>query len=158
LPRHAPPGRLNCLVATCVFAAFLFSIAPEVLGAAAKVDFAKDIQPIFEKNCYECHGAEKDKSGLRLHEKSAALKGGDNGKLLIPGDSKNSLLIHVVEGTDPNIAKMPQKRDPLTTDQIKVLRTWIDEGANWPDATANQGASATEHWAFKAPVRPTPPA
>src|SRR4051812_10016500 len=48
------------------------------------IDFAKDIQPIFSTSCYECHGPDKQKAGLRLDDKQAALKGGDSGPLLIP--------------------------------------------------------------------------
>ena len=51
-----------------------FLLAPALL--AGDVDFVRDVRPIFEKHCYECHGAKKQKSGLRLDVKSAAFKGG----------------------------------------------------------------------------------
>src|ERR1043165_7497783 len=59
-------------------------------GAPGQVDFARDIQPILSKFCYECHGPEKQKGGLRLDQKAAALKGGDSGPLLVPGKSVES--------------------------------------------------------------------
>ena len=71
-----------------LFALCLLGLAEVISGAEApklpepaarKVDFAKDIQPIFEKTCYECHGTEKQKAGLRLDQKAVALKGGDTG-------------------------------------------------------------------------------
>src|SRR5690348_399905 len=65
-------------------------------SAGRPVDFARDVQPILTNNCYECHGPLKQKGGLRLDEKAAALRGRDSGPLLIPGQSSNSLLILAV--------------------------------------------------------------
>ncbi len=124
---------------------------------AAKVDFAKEIQPILEKSCVECHGPQKAKSSLRVDLKADALKGGDTGALLVAGDASKSLLIQVVEGTHAEISRMPKKRDPLTPEQIALLRKWIEQGADWPDAAATEDARL-KHWAFKAPTRPELPA
>src|SRR5262245_24551768 len=122
-----------------------------------KVDFAKDIQPILEKNCFECHGPEKQKSGLRLDRKADALKGGDNGALLVAGNSAKSLIIQAVEGTHAEIGRMPKKRDPLPATQIALLRAWIDQDAEWPDSRPQTPGSGLKHWAFKPPVRPAIP-
>src|SRR2546430_554515 len=54
-------------------------------AAARQISFLKDIQPILTNSCYECHGPEKQKAGLRLDQKEAALKGGDTGPLLVSG-------------------------------------------------------------------------
>src|SRR4051812_24304466 len=66
-------------------------------GAAAEpdrsVDFAKEIQPIFEAHCYACHGPEQQKNGLRLDSRAAALAGGDSGPAILPGNSSKSRLI-----------------------------------------------------------------
>ncbi len=65
--------------------------------AAAPVDFVRDVRPIFEKHCYECHGEKKQKSGLRLDVKAAALRGGDeHGPDIIAGKAKESPLIRMV--------------------------------------------------------------
>ena len=128
-------------------------------SAARPVDFIKDIQPILSKQCYECHGAEKKKGSLRLDQKTGALKGGDSGPLLVAGNSAESLLVQAVSGTRADLAQMPKKRDPLTPEQIGLIRAWIDQGANWPDSAAVANAKDWhKHWAFKAPVRPNPPA
>ena len=124
---------------------------------AANVDFAKEIQPILQKSCVECHGPQKAKSSLRLDLKADALKGGDTGALLVAGDAGKSLLIQVVEGTHAEISRMPKKRDPLTPEQIALLRKWIEQGADWPDVAATEDARL-KHWAFKAPARPELPA
>jgi hypothetical protein len=126
-------------------------------AATRKIDFVKDVQPILEKTCYECHGPEKQKAGLRLDQKAAALKGGESGPLLLPGKSAESLLIQAVAGTKDDLARMPKKRDPLTDEQIALLRAWIDQGADWPEIAVANAKDWRTHWAFKAPVRPKIP-
>src|SRR5262249_42128254 len=106
---------------------------------------------------YECHGPEKQKAGLRLDQKAAALKGGDSGPLVVGGKSAESLLIQAVMGNKEDIARMPKKRDPLSDEQIALLRAWIDQGADWPEAAVGNGKDWHSHWAFKAPVRPHVP-
>src|SRR5262249_18514697 len=103
-------------------------------AASRKIEFRRDIQPIFAANCYSCHGPAKQKSDLRLDRKALALRGGAEGPVLVPGDSASSPLIQRVAGIDPD-AVMPPKGDRLSTEQIATLRAWIDQGANWPDET-----------------------
>lgn len=100
--------------------------------AAKQVDFAADIRPIFEQSCLRCHGPERPKSRFRLDNHESALKGGAQGVDIIPGDSANSPLIHNVARLDADMAMPPEgKGDPLTTEQIALLRAWIDQGAAW---------------------------
>jgi hypothetical protein len=136
-------------------ALFCFACA-EIHAAAPKVEFAKDILPILEKKCFECHGPQKQKSGLRLDRKADAFKGGDTGKLLIAGNSAASLLLQVVAGTHAEIARMPKKREPLSVEQVAKIKAWIDQGADWPEAAVTS-KDPRNHWAFKAPVRPILP-
>ena len=151
-PKDFAPGFCLALMA------FLFaSGADAATEANRKVDFSKDILPILEKNCFACHGPEKQKAGLRLDQKTGAFKGGETGPLLVARDSAKSLLIQVVEGRHKEIARMPNKRDPLAPAQIARLRAWIDQGADWPESVAADAKSKLDHWAFKAPTRPTPP-
>ena len=128
-------------------------------AASHQVDFVKEIQPILSNTCYECHGTLKQKGGLRLDEKATALKGGDSGALLVPGKGAESLLLLAVTGSKEDLARMPKKKDPLTPEQIGLLRAWIDQGATWPDsAIAAHRKNWRQHWAFKPPVRPKIPA
>ena len=128
--------------------------------AARPVDFEKDIHPIFQKACISCHGPESQKNGFRLDIREAALKGGEGQKDILPGDSANSPLVKYVAGLEPDML-MPPKGERLTPEQIGLIRAWIDQGANWPDAlagTANTAvANAQNHWAYK-PVACPPPA
>lgn len=121
------------------------------------VGFVEDIQPIFASACYDCHGPAKQKGGLRLDARSAALRGGDSGTAIVPGNGAGSLLVHAVAGVSEALEQMPQEADPLSSEQIALIRTWIDQGAEWPDSAAGDGEVVSSHWAFKAPVRPEVP-
>jgi mono/diheme cytochrome c family protein len=98
------------------------------------VTYATDIKPLFEKSCVKCHGAEKPKARLRLDSLEGTLKGGEDGKVVLPSDSANSILIHnVAHAGDPDGYMPPPKNraniGPLTKEQIGLLRAWIDQGA-----------------------------
>jgi len=100
-------------------------------AANRKVDFRKDIQPVFEKHCVRCHGAEKQEAGLRLDSRDEALNGGDSGPAWAAGDSASSLLVQLVAGVDPDVV-MPPDGEALSAEKIGLLRAWIDQGAVWP--------------------------
>ena len=95
------------------------------------VTYDADIKPIFEKSCFKCHGAEKQKGKLRLDSLSAAKKGGEDGDVLSAGKSEKSRLVHSVARILDDDDNMPPegKGDPLTKDQIGLIRAWIDQGA-----------------------------
>jgi mono/diheme cytochrome c family protein len=123
--------------------------------AEKKADFAADIQPLFKKNCFSCHGSEAQESGLRLDQKKRALDGGDHGKVIVPGKSAESRLVHLIAGLDEETGLMPPDGmgTPLTPAEIGLVRAWIDQGANWPDSA--DAAAGSDHWAFQ-PVRRHP--
>ena len=112
-------------------------------AATKQVDYVADVKPILKDRCWSCHGADKQKGKLRLDGKAEALKGGDSGVAIKAGDSANSLLIQVVVGSHPDIDIMPPKGDPLTAEQVGILRAWIDQGVQWPDAEATAPAPTT---------------
>ena len=123
---------------------------------AKKIDFVKDVQPIFESKCLSCHGVKKQESAYRLDHKASAMRGGDIGRAIVPRKSAESPLIRYVAGLDPDI-KMPPEGERLAAEQIAILRAWIDQGADWPDSASIELKSrGADHWAFKAPVRPNP--
>lgn len=93
------------------------------------VSFEKDIRPIFEKSCFKCHGPEKKKGDLRLDSLEATLKGGENGPNVIKGDSAKSTLVHTIARLTEDEAMPPEgKGEPLTKEQVGLVRTWIDQG------------------------------
>jgi mono/diheme cytochrome c family protein len=115
--------------------------------AQTTVDFVRDIQPIFQANCVQCHGATKASGFLRLDAKQIALK------VITPGNARESRLLQRIlgEGGQP---RMPMGGEPLPAAQIELLRKWIDEGAQWPDAAS---VKIDQHWAFVKPERPAVP-
>jgi mono/diheme cytochrome c family protein len=143
----------------CAVASAAGPIDPSTLppSAGQQIDFVKDVQPIFAKSCYGCHGAQKHKSGYRLDVKSIALKGGDIGGAIVPGKGADSPLIHYVAGVDADMV-MPPKGERLSPEQVGILRAWIDQGAMWPDsADAAKVKDKADHWAFKPATRPAVP-
>ena len=124
----------HSLVSNRLLLASLVLIGASLISRANGDDapkYAADIQPLFKKNCYSCHGSEKTESGLRLDRKADALAGGDSGKVIVPGDAAASTLIKLVSGKDPDRI-MPPNGEKLTTKQIDALKKWIDDGADWP--------------------------
>lgn len=94
------------------------------------VTFAKDIKPLFEKACFNCHGAEKQKAKLRVDSIEAIKKGSENGEIIVVGKSDRSSLVHTVSGLVEDMIMPPEgKADPLTKEQIGLIRAWIDQGA-----------------------------
>jgi hypothetical protein len=114
------------------------------------IDFARDVRPLLEQHCWSCHSGELQESGLRLDRRAALLTGGDLGKVVVPGDSAASRLIHYVAGTDPD-QRMPPDEDPLPDEAIGVLRAWIDQGCVWPKSEDAPEEKNT-HWAYQ-PLR-----
>ena len=116
-------------------------ITPSARAEEKKVDFVKDVQPILAASCVKCHGADpkgkKPKGKYDLTTKEATLKGGEHKDDVIPGKAEKSLfyttLLAAVGSGDDEVGRMPYKKDPLPADQIKILKDWIDQGANWPD-------------------------
>jgi hypothetical protein len=120
-----------------------------VSALAAPVDFVREVRPIFQKHCYDCHSETKQKSGLRLDIKSEAFKGGDNhAPDIIAGNAKDSPLIHFIT-TDDEDELMPPK-GKLSSTEIETLTAWINEGAVWPDGVdLAKLADRRDHWSFK---------
>ena len=125
------------------------------------VDFARDIQPILQTHCYECHGPKKTKAGLRLDRRATAMKGGETGPAIVPGKSDQSLIVRRLLGLDDE-DRMPKDEDPLPDAQIALIRTWIDQGAVWRDASGTATADQAQqeepaHWAYRSAERPPLP-
>ena len=114
-------------------------------ASSVRVDFARDIRPLLVERCVKCHGPEKQKADLRLDGKAHAMRGGDSGKVIEPGKSAESRLIHLVAGIEEDKV-MPPKGDRLTAAQIGLLRAWIDQGAEWP---ADAKSARSTHWSLQ---------
>ncbi len=97
--------------------------------------FEKEVRPVLAENCYECHGADKQKGGLRLDSLEAILSGGESGAALVPGKADESLLVHAIRREDPDFEMPPKK--PLTEREIQSLTEWVSLGAPWPGVDAD---------------------
>ncbi|MEC9003309.1 MAG: DUF1549 domain-containing protein, partial [Planctomycetota bacterium] len=139
-----------------IFAFSVTAIATTGISQEKTVDFAKEIYPLLAQRCFQCHGNKKHEGGLRLDLRSAALRGGDSGKIILPGKSTESDLLKRIRSSDPD-EQMPPQGKRLTGEEINRLQRWIDQGANWPDALAGK-ETKSDHWAFQAIQRPTLPA
>jgi hypothetical protein len=102
-----------------------------------KIDFVEQIKPLLERSCAACHSGEKPRGLFRIDGRDAILKGGASGEAaIVPGHSEKSPLIDYVSGNVPDSEMPPKaqrKRFPaLRTDDVALLRAWIDQGAEWP--------------------------
>ncbi len=104
-------------------------------AAEVTVGFDRDIRPIFASACYRCHSGDRPRSRYSLTDRESAVRGGAVGVAIIPGDSERSPLIHYVAGLVEGMEMPPSSRDePLSPEQIALLRAWIDQGASYEGA------------------------
>ncbi|QDU82049.1 Planctomycete cytochrome C [Polystyrenella longa] len=145
------------LSASIIVLPFASSISAAELPPAAEqeIDFARDIKPIFANHCMDCHGPDTQEAGFRLDNREAALDGGDGGKSILPQKSVDSPLLNRVARHDPETMMPPDGLDPLSEEQVSLLRAWIDQGANWPKSESAE--IKVDHWAFKPVTRPEVP-
>jgi hypothetical protein len=124
---------------------FLFCVL-----AADKPDFARDVQPILNRSCVSCHGAKAQLGSLRLDSRKAAAKS------IQAGNPEDSTLYQRVAGIGDQ-ARMPMGGKPLPPHEIELIKKWIAEGAEWPEALSVD-AEIKKHWAYIPPTRPASPA
>ncbi len=105
-----------------------------------KIDFNRDIRPIFNANCMACHGGVKQAGGVSFSYREQVLGKAKSGRpIVVPGSPRASELMARVTSNDPEI-RMPLHGKPLAPGQIALLKQWIEEGAAWEN-----------YWAFVAP-------
>lgn len=102
-------------------------------GENPAADFAKEIVPILELNCVECHRDGKDEGGLRMDTRDGLLRGGDGGAGVVAGKPDEGLIMERVTLPADDSDIMPPKGDPLTSREIEALKRWISAGAAWPE-------------------------
>jgi len=133
------------------FAAFLSAVMTTAEGAP---DFIREVAPLLEKSCLDCHGPEKQSGGIRLDQSQSAYAGGDSGTAsIVPGKPDESELLYRIITTDKD-ERMPPKGERLSDGEVAILREWITAGASWPDSGPAEPASEarSDHWSFQ-PVR-----
>lgn len=121
-------------------------------NSAEKVDYERQIKPIFRNRCTACHGALKQKAKLRLDTANFMLQGGYGGPAIEPGHAEESLLLERLVESDQDL-RMPPEGAPLTPEQIELVKSWISQGAQHPSNEAPE-SDPFKHWSFVPPVRP----
>jgi cytochrome c len=102
--------------------------------AATPAFYTTKVQPIFQANCYRCHGGMNHRGGLNIQTRAGMLKGGHDGPVLIPGDT-NSLLVRLIrhEGPPKDPMPMPPKQPKLSDADIATVERWVKAGAIMPE-------------------------
>ncbi len=115
-----------------------------------KVDFTRDVRPIFSNKCFQCHGPDQTsrEGDLRLDTRDGAFALHDDQPVIVAGKPDESELLRRVLSQDPDDRMPPADSEyaPLTAKEKTILRNWIAQGAEWQD-----------HWAFVPPQRPKVP-
>ncbi len=146
---------LWCFAVATAFVASSGALARPSTGDAEA--FEREIRPLLVENCRKCHGADKQKGGLRIDSRKALIEGGETGPAVVPGRSDKSVLIDAVRQRGE--LKMPPGRK-LRDEQIAALERWVAAGAPWP-AEAPVADKVDEarrrHWAFRPVAAPDPP-
>ena len=104
----------------------------------ARVDFARDVQPLLRQNCFGCHGPVRQEKNLRLDRRRDAMSIG-NRRVIFPGDSAASPLYLHISGT---LGPQMPPTGALTPEEISVIKAWIDQGAEWPDALSGEAPAS----------------
>ncbi|MFN0056308.1 MAG: DUF1553 domain-containing protein [Planctomycetales bacterium] len=159
--RGGNPRRLRCAGGVSRFtrglvAGLLFGITNVVCGAEPAIDYERQIRPVLKERCLACHGALKQKGGLRLDTAALAIRGGDSGAAIVPTDAAASLLLERITAADA-AERMPPEGEPLTPEQIATFQAWVAQGAQAP-ANEQPERDPRDHWAFRPPARPAIPA
>jgi len=140
---------LVCLIVLMIGPAVARDLPP---AASGKVDYETQIKPIFVAKCLDCHGEDTQEGKFRLDRKTSLIRGGDSGEpAILPGNSGESHLIHLVARVESGLAMPPDESDRLTPDEVGLLRAWVDQGANWPgpDGVVDEEAIQSDHWSFQ---------
>src|SRR5215204_1456871 len=102
--------------------------------ATARVDFVKEVQTLLRQRCISCHGPSQQMMGLRLDRRRDAMRGSTFGTVIGPGNGEASRLFLRISGNTRG-QQMPPT-GVMEPEQIALMKRWIDEGAEWPDAAS----------------------
>ncbi|MEM9720737.1 MAG: PSD1 and planctomycete cytochrome C domain-containing protein [Bacteroidota bacterium] len=113
--------------------------------------FVHEIKPLLTQKCLACHGDPSNelKGEFDMRSWEGLVSGGESGKAaVIPGEATKSPLYLAVTREDPDFAMPPKENDKLTSRQMKLLKTWIDAGAPWPDSVKQAAILAADDWEY----------
>jgi hypothetical protein len=145
---------------------FFFFLCFSLYGATADqaAFFEEYIRPLFHTHCSECHGEEKQESGLRIDHRASFFAGGESGPILSTDKADESLLLEAIRYDNEELQMPPEQ--PLPTEAVALLTRWVEMGAPWPDDPEQQGDSTPlarmdqiqrSHWSLQPVIRPQIP-
>ncbi|MDA7667422.1 DUF1549 domain-containing protein [bacterium] len=105
----------------------LLGLVPALPVCGVSIDFVHQVVPILKEHCSECHGDEKSKGGFSINQRALFL----DDEAALPGDAAKSLFIKLIEETDPDSQMPPEKKPRVPSEQISVLKQWVNEGMKW---------------------------
>jgi hypothetical protein len=125
--------------------------------AAAEPDYSRDIKPLLKTKCYACHGAVRQKAGLRLDAGQLILKGSKRGEVIVPGKPEQSLLMTMISPHGQERAEMPPEGEgeALSEKDVGLVRDWIKNGARTVEEPVPDGPQS--HWAYQPPRKTKAP-
>ncbi len=134
----SPRGRRSIAVLS-----ILLLIGASLHALSEPPSFSRDIRPILSGKCFKCHGPDREarEADLRLDRRENAI----DADVIVPGNPTESWILDVVSSDDPDL-RMPAKGDPLSSEEIELLRAWIENGAEYE-----------AHWAYQKPQMPERP-
>lgn len=125
----------------------------QVLAQEEKVDFTRDVGPLFETHCIRCHHPGSLQGDVSLATSESLLNG-----YVVPGDPQSSHLLELIRGKDNERPLMPKEGKPLTAEQVAVIEKWIVQGAKWPDGIVlRERSKADKSWWSLQPVASVDP-
>lgn len=134
------------ILTCCGWLLVTFDASARAVQNDTKIDFAKEVYPILQRSCLECHGSKKQEGDLRLDQRDNALAS------IAPGEVEKSELLRRVSLQRGAEGAMPAVGDSLPKEDLATLRAWIAQGASWPE-----NFQAAGHWSYAPPVRPELP-
>ena len=125
------------------------------LGASQPIDFARDVAPILETHCLRCHSPNNAKGEVSL----ATVADLRENAYLAAGEPESSYLLHLISFSDGEKPEMPKESEPLSPEQVAIVRGWIEQGAEWPDAVVLHEPSRADKtwWSLQPLTKNDPP-
>jgi len=127
-----------------------------IATAATEVDFVRDVAPIFEQHCVSCHKTADPNGDLDLTHAAGVLVAEDEPSVVVASKPAESRLLEMISGDEP---EMPQDADPLSTEQIAIIKSWIEQGAKWPTDVklVDKSIADIDWWSLNPIVKSTLP-
>ncbi len=130
-------GVVGLVLATCTGRPTHVQAAPAAQDAASLKFYSEKVVPIFQANCYRCHGGMNHRGGFQMDTRAGMAKGGHDGVVIVAGHPEQSLLVKLIrhEGPKDDPMDMPPHKDKLSDADIATVEQWVKAGAIMPEDT-----------------------